>query len=137
MSAMSEDQALALYGSSAADWLARWDRGDIVWTIEMGGLGPGYEQCIHITSAEIVRWFIAQNADTVLWDDPDAARPIFDRMEKDVFQVEAVKKLGLSGAQWGAAQNIAAMLYRQGPHKVMTDERVKDRHIQVSRSFPG
>src|SRR5581483_2130454 len=37
-----------LYGTNAADWLARWDAGRAVWSIEMGGLGPGYEQCIHI-----------------------------------------------------------------------------------------
>jgi hypothetical protein len=29
----------------------------------MCGLGPGYEQCIHITAAEILRWFIGENAD--------------------------------------------------------------------------
>src|SRR3990172_3354015 len=46
---------IELYGADAADWLKRWDEGRGVWSIEMGGLGPGYEQCIHITCAEILR----------------------------------------------------------------------------------
>ena len=28
----------------AAEQLRRWDAGDSIWTVEMGGLGPGYEQ---------------------------------------------------------------------------------------------
>mgnify|MGYP000936595712 FL=1 len=33
--------------------------------------------------------------------------------------------------------NLALQFYRRGPRAVMTDERVKDRHIQVSRTFPA
>jgi hypothetical protein len=132
-----ERHEIQMYGADATDWLARWDRGEGVWSISMGGLGPGYEQCIQITAAEIVRWFVDNNADASLWDDQTAAKPIFDRMEKVLFDVPTVKKLGLSGAQWGAARNLAANLYRQGPRAMMNDERVKDRHIQVCRVFPG
>ena len=39
----------------AREALARWDRGWNVFTIEMGGLGPGYEQCIHIAVFELIR----------------------------------------------------------------------------------
>lgn len=132
-----EHHEIMRYGADVRDWLVRWDRGDTVWSIEMGGLGPGYEQCIHITAAEIVRWFADQNADASLWDDEDATKPIFDRMEKSVSKVEAVKKLKLSGAQWAAACNLASMIYRQGPRAMMKDDRVKNRHIQVCRVFPG
>lgn len=132
-----EYHEIQMYGADAADWLRRWDAGDGVWSIEMGGLGPGYEQCIHITAAEILRWFIENNADASLWDDPEAAKPIFKRMETALFEVPTVKRLGLSGAQWGAAKSLAAKLYRQGPRAVMNDDRVKDRRIQVCRYFPG
>jgi hypothetical protein len=128
---------IQMYGKDAADWLRRWDAGEGVWSIEMGGPGPGYEQCIHITCAEILRWFIDNNVDATLWDEKDTARSIFDRMEKAVSEVPAVKKLGLSGAQWGAAHNLACQFYRRGPRAVMLDERVKERHIQVCRVFPG
>jgi hypothetical protein len=126
------------YGTDAADWLARWDAGKTVWTVEMGGLGPGYEQCIHIACAEIVRWFIDQNADVTLWDNKEAAKPIFERMEKEVgFTLPVIKKLGLSGAQWGAALNLASLIYRQGPRAIMTDPHMKSRHILVCRVSPG
>src|SRR5690349_6978437 len=38
------------YGKDAAVWVARFDEGRSVWSIEMGGLGPGYEQALQITA---------------------------------------------------------------------------------------
>jgi hypothetical protein len=132
-----EYQEVQMYGADAADWLGRWDAGKGCWSISMGGLGPGYEQCIQIVCAEILRWFIESNADASLWDDKDASSAIFDRMEKMVLEVPIIKKLGPSGAQWGAGRNLAAMIFRKGPRALMADDRVKDRHIQVSREFPS
>jgi hypothetical protein len=48
-----------------------------------------------------------------------------------------IKKLGLSGAQWGAAKHLALKLYRFGPRTVLTDIHVRDRYIQVERRFPA
>jgi hypothetical protein len=132
-----EHREIRMYGKDAADWLTRWDAGDSVWTIEMGGLGPGYEQCIHITAAEVLRWFLAEKPDPEMWNDKDGWKADRDRMEPVVMEVDAVKKLGLSGAQWGAAVSIATQLYRRGPRSIMNDDQVKDRHIQVCRVFPG
>ena len=127
-----EHHEISLYGKNAADWLARWDDGKTVWSIEMGGLGPGYEQCIHITAAEILRWLLVNTPDL----DSDNWPKIREKLDHEVGYVDPVKALGLSGAQWGAASNLAAHLYRQGPRGVMTDERTKDRHIQVRKTFP-
>jgi hypothetical protein len=134
---MTDDEAKEFYGADAAEWLKRWDEGHIVHTIEMGGLGPGYEQCIHTTCAEILRHMLAQKYDPVAWDaSTEQWRIDREAINKAVMAVPAVKDLGLSGAQWGAAMNIAGHLYRHGPAHVMQDDRVKDRHIQVSRGFP-
>jgi hypothetical protein len=109
----------------------------------MGGLGPGYEQCIHITAAEILRHLLAMKYDVAAWTAPPEAdaqaawKRDHDAIEKNVLDGAVVKALGLSGAQWGAAMNLAARIYRVGPRVVMTDERVKNRRIQVSRTFPG
>ena len=132
-----EHHEIEMYGADAAAWLARWDAGDTVWTIEIGGLGPDYEQCIHITAAEVLRWFLTEKPDPEMWSDKDGWAADRDRMEPVVFEVDVVKKLGFSGAQWGAAVSIAAQLYRRGPRAIMADENVKDRHIQVCRVFPG
>lgn len=133
----AEHHEIELYGADAADWLKRWDDGRSVWSIEMGGLGPGYEQCIHVTAAEIIRHMLDAKYDPALWRDKDVWARDRDAIEKYGFANETIKQLGLSGAQWGAAVNLAANIYRDGPRKVMNDPRVKDRHIQVSRSFPG
>jgi hypothetical protein len=132
-----------LYGKNSEEWLARWDAGRSVWSIEMGGLGPGYEQCIQITVAEILRHLLATKYNAKAWTalpkaEAEAAwKRDRDAIEKYGFANETVKALGLSGNQWGAALNIALRFYRVGPIAVMADERVKERHIQVSKFFPG
>ena len=57
---MTQQEADKFYGKDAVEWLRRWDAGEGVWSIEMGGIGPGYEQCIQITAAEILRYMIAE-----------------------------------------------------------------------------
>ncbi len=47
-----------MFGIDATEWLRRWDAGETVWTVSLGGLGPEYEQCIQITGAEILRWLL-------------------------------------------------------------------------------
>jgi hypothetical protein len=116
------------YGKDAAEWLARWDAGQSVHSLEMGGIGPGYEQCIQITAAEVLRWLLANSAQIERWDDDKPA------LEKSVFPV--VEPLGLSGAQWGAAVNLAWLLHRSGPIEAL-NRADSDRHIMVSRNFPS
>lgn len=131
-----EKSEIDMYGADAADWLRRWDKGDTVWSIEMGGLGPGYEQCIHITCAEILRNMLDRKYDVAKWEDPDTWKKDRAEIEKMGFDNPTIKSLKLSGAQWGASLNLAGHFYRKGPRAVMTDPQVKDRHIQVSRTFP-
>lgn len=125
------------YGEDAADWLKRWDSGRSCWSIEMGGLGPGYEQCIHITLAEILRHMLVKQYDATAWADEAAWKSDREAIEAMSHDNATIKELGLSGAQWGAALHLATKFYMYGPRNIMTDERVKDRHIQVSRTFPG
>lgn len=130
-----EKSEIDLYGADAAEWLKRWDEGKTVWTIEMGGLGPSYEQCIHITCAELLREMLNGGYDTAKWyteGDNDAWKADRERIDKKVTALKTIDDLGLSGAQWGAASNLAGFMHRHGPRGVMKDERVKDRHIQVS-----
>lgn len=124
------------YGANAREWLAKWDAGEIVWSIEMGGLGPGYEQAIQIAVAEILRHLLDKQYDAAKWDDSETSKSVCEAVEEYGFANERIKVLKLSGAQWGAALNLACQFYRRGPQEVMTDEAVKDRHIQVSRAFP-
>ena len=124
-----EHAEIERYGKDAADWLARWDEGRSVWSIEMGGLGPGYEQCIQIVAAEVLRWLLlAKPAEGVEWWESGGL------MGKAV--LPKVDHLGLSGSQWGAGVNLAGHLYRNGPRGVMNSPEVASRKIQVSKNFP-
>jgi hypothetical protein len=98
----------------------------------MGGLGPGYEQCIHIMAFEMLRWGIDQ-------DIPDAGdetwREWFAECEKDPAVADCIREIGPTGAQVGAAKNLCSVYlvqgYRKGVRKVPSE-----RHIQVSRTLP-
>jgi nitrogen fixation protein len=129
-----------MYCKDATEWLRRWDSGESVWSVEMGGLGPGYEQAIQITAAEILRDLLNRaiydyRADKWETDEDQWVRDR-DCIEKHVCGKDPVKKLGLSGAQWGAALSLAINLYRRTPIVVLTDPAVKGREIRVSRTFP-
>ena len=132
-----EHHEIQTYGADATEWLRRWDEGRSVWSIQMGGLGPGYDQCIHITVAEILRHLLAMGYAATAWHETEVWKRDLAEIEKAGFANATISELGLSGAQWGAAMNLALRFYQFSPRAIMTDERVKDRHIQVSRTFPA
>lgn len=132
-----EHAEIESYGRDAADWLARWDDGRSVWSISMGGIGPGYEQAVQITTAEVLRELLTEKYSTDLWEDSDIFQADGAKIDAVLFSSPTIERLGLSGAQVGGAKNLALMLFRNGPRGVMADKRVKDRHILVSKNFPG
>lgn len=119
------------FGKDADEWLRRWDEGRTVWSIEMGGLGPGYEQAIQIATVEVLRILLKGN-----YRKDKLSQAEWDTLDDKMFLVKAVKGLGLSGAQMGGAKNLAYHIFSKGPIVVLSDTAVKDRHIQVSKSFP-
>lgn len=121
-----------LYPETALDALAKWDSGESVMTVEMGGLGPGYEQCIHIIAFEIIRAWGGKR-DQILAIDSDKR---WDALAKGVPK-EIMGRIGPSGAQVGAAVNLAWITIHRGWREAITDPEVKDRLIQVSKDFPS
>jgi len=126
-----------LYGKDAAEWLQRWDLGWPVWSISMGGVGPGYEQVIQILTAEMVRFYLEHQVEMVglKLEDGDWKR-IAEMRDQWLFAKPEIKKVGCSGAQVGAAASLAYHIFINGPAAVMADKEVKDRHIQVKKDFP-
>ena len=115
----------------------RWAGGGSVWSITLGGIGPGYEQAIQILVFEImVRW-------------PDKPLEVRDADKKGVISfpkeymehVDAVARgmdsccLGFTRAQVGVAKNMAFQYMHYG-YATTLDKALKDRLIIVSRSFP-
>jgi hypothetical protein len=114
--------------------LERWDAGDTVWTVEMGGLGPGYEQAIQLLAMECLRELVRVD---FKWTgdklaDSNRVRALLDPV---VTRVDKWPGCGFSGAQVGGAMQIAAKYHHDGPIKAL--EGVEDeRRIQVSKEWP-
>lgn len=112
--------------------LAAWDRGESIWSIEMGGLGPGYEQAIQVLAVEIMR----DNLEKPLPEpEDDAAR------EWGYDTAKRLAHFGFSGAQVGAARHIAFKMLNEGYGKTLTKAKAQegfeaDRFILVSKDFP-
>ena len=106
--------------------IQQWDRGGTVWTIEMGGIGPGYEQAIQLLFIELLRDHQSKPLPTddlfSTWGDETVSR-----IDKDCG--------GFSGAQVGAAKQIAYRMLRDGPVKFHSSIP-EDRRIQISKFFP-
>lgn len=119
--------------------LAAWESGASVWTCDMGGMGPGYEQCIQIMGFTMLRAMLANPVDWKTLTEGEEAkekwREYRGMIDADPIVKAVVERLGPSGAQHGAAMNIASVFARNGYAKGM--EMVpEDRRIQVSRQFP-
>jgi hypothetical protein len=121
-----------MYPKKAEDALAKWDAGGSVFTIEMGGLGPGYEQCIQITLFEVIRAF-KDKPEVIFSSD---GKYVNEEMDKALFANPIIKKLGLSGAQAGAAKNLAWCALMNG-WRVTIESVEQGRRIQVSKHFPS
>ena len=116
------------FPETAAEALNMWDKGEPVWSVDMGGMGPGYEQAIQVLAFEIIR----DNVNTPLppagdkawrtWGDAAAHR---------------LSKWGFSGAQVGAAKNIASITLKKGWRVALNEMKAKDpdRLILVSDSL--
>lgn len=107
-----------------------FDKGDTIWSVEMGGLGPGYEQAIQLLIVELVR----DLKDAPLPESHDDQRSWGDATVHRIDQSCG----GFSGAQVGAAKHIAYRIVRDGYDGFLEKARaeVGDRMIQVSKHWP-
>lgn len=111
-----------------------WASGGIVWSVELGGLGPSYEQSIQILLFEVL----------AAWGDrPFPVQASGTQTFPEVFSThvdEQVKRLNdmlqLSGAQYGAAKSTAYQFMNFG-YSEMMNKLPTERLIQVTRYFPA
>jgi hypothetical protein len=102
--------------------------GKIVHTIEMGWLGPGYEQAIQVTAFCIIEEI-----------DPDELPALIEDGLWD--RIKATKKYpdGLSCAQFGAAANLAYRALKHGWQGMLDSAKAggveDDRFIMVDRNW--
>lgn len=123
-----------LYGVDAKELLARWDEGESIWSLTMGGIGPGYEQAIQILAVELTReallsWYHSPK--------PTEAE-VWAKVEPVVRRIDPLCG-GFSGAQVGAARKLSWWWLSKGPAWVQQEAKRRgedDRCILVSRTFP-
>jgi hypothetical protein len=119
------------------DLLKHWDAGDTIWSIELGGLGPGYEQAIQIAAVEFSRG--CKDLKDIKKDDEESTDRFTKKCEEVLSAIDQ-KIGGLSGAMFGAAKWLAFQwCFNGGPAALI--ERLKkkgedDRCIQVQKDFP-
>lgn len=99
--------------------LAKWDAGETVFTVEMGGLGPGYDHAINVLVFDLLRHFKTHGC-----------RPRFGRKFSEHWYKAVVYGKGYSGAQVGVAFSLACHYVLDGYEKVLHDPKLKDRLIQ-------
>lgn len=117
--------------------LIQWNSGSPVWSVEMGGLGPGYEQCIQIGVFEMLRRVIDDGWEEELKNTPKG-QPISadakDFLDDALHKVSREHHLGLSSAQAGAIKNLTMNFVWMGYDKAL-DSIPMDRKIQVSNAM--
>lgn len=120
---------------TVADALALWDNDQSVFSVEMGGLGPGYEMAIQGLFFELLREWAESppprlgraltNEEAQRFE--DSAEPIVAKCDKEPWGQ-------FSGAQVGAAKSLAMCVLRRSSYRAaLRDDAVNDRLIQVCR----
>lgn len=125
-----------MHHETITEMLKAWDDGETIWSVELGGLGPGYEQAIQVAAIEFAR------------AGKDMPRTEDDEKDTHAFDVLCSKRLkalddslgGLSGAQYSAAKWLAwQWCFNGGPKRLQERARIEgkeDDTIQVSNTWP-
>lgn len=128
------------YGHHATvnELLEAWDKGQPIWSIEMGGLGPGYEQAIQVCAVELARG--CKDMTGLVNNDKQSTERFRAKCDEIIPTIDE-KLGGLTGAMVNAAQWLAwQWCFNGGPFALQKclEKRVgeKDRAIQVSKSWP-
>ncbi len=118
--------------------LNQWDSGGTFFTIDCGGMGPGYEQALQVAAVEFAR---AQHKKPMLiTGDQKKDYEAWDKKCTNTLSSIDDSLLGLSGAQFGAAKWLSWNWCFKGGIKALTERAKADgqdkRVIQVSKSWP-
>jgi hypothetical protein len=112
---------------TVAEALAKWDAGETVFTVEMGGLGRGYEMAIQGLAFELMRALDGKMEDGKPWHEYE---PIIGPIVSECYERPWG---GFSGAQVGAAKNLVGHVVLKGYRKALRNPAVAGRLIQVSK----
>lgn len=122
-------------GMTAKEAIEAWDEGNALRSVEMGGIGPGYEQTIQIIAIESLRVALAEEERINAAIDYE----VFKKLRDAVIHKIDNQVGGVTGAQAGAASNLAWNAYRMGWGGMLESakkNKLEDRTIMISKFFP-
>ena len=137
MGKMSDKRSELLYPETAKEALDKFEKGEVITVVELGGLGPGYEQVIWIGIFRLIKK--CHNEDVSKWVDRQSKKFKKVKGEKylDVVDdklIESCEDLCLSGAQAGVIKHTAFQLLMYG-WRSMLMKAPKDRLIQINKDI--
>lgn len=121
------------YPLTVTDALKLWDAGELLWSIEMGGLGPAYEQAIQVGVIELCRRIYP----LPVMEDEKLNEYLDDKVH-EVIKASKGGLQGLSGAQASAIKSLSYHLCHRGWRVVLLDYREsdKERLTMISKQWP-
>lgn len=123
------------YGKDAVDMIRKWDAGESIWSLALGGFGPGYEQALQVAAVEFAR----EGLDVPLEGPKEGHAAIWREVCDHALLRAKGWGDGLSGAMFGAASWLSwQWVHGAGPAGVIKNAEAKgeaSRVIQVSKSF--
>ncbi|MCH8285282.1 hypothetical protein IIB79_01980 [candidate division KSB1 bacterium] len=124
-----------LYPETAKLAVEAWDRGERVWTVDMSGMGSGYEGSIQLTMFELLRAFHSHPIITNRkeWTEEEGEKAM-DDLNKETLKINRKFQLGLSGAQAGEAR-AAAIKYSRWGYRHMVEKVEPDRRIEADKKI--
>jgi hypothetical protein len=127
---------------TCVELIEKWDRGETIWSLELGGMGPGYEQAIQVAAVEFLRSALEQNykpPDPKDDPDNDLLNKQWDELCNAALKPIDEKLGGLTGAMYGQAKWLSWQWYKRGPagfERLARTKGEEDRLIQVSKAWP-
>lgn len=116
--------------------LNAWDKGETIWSVELGGLGPGYEQAIQVCAVEIARKLKDYKPTGTTEDINHDVDSIVDKVVHEVDEDIG----GMSGAMVGQAKWLAwQWCHNGGPANLQRrakEQGKEDDCIQVCKAWP-
>lgn len=121
------------FNKSNQEIIKAWSDGEVVWSAELGGIGPQYEYCIQYLLFEIFSAWDPLKPMPHTEDEsyPEEYSKLADKVAQDLD-----KSFHFSGAQVGQAKATAFQFIKYG-YSHMMNKLSEDRLIQVSNNFLG
>ena len=105
--------------------IKQWKNGETIFTVELGGLGPSYEQAIQNFLFDILTYLVEKKIDIKKLSEKDKYSECYEEICSKV-----ANGRDLSGAMYGVAKGTAYQFYKYG-YGAMMKKAPKDRLIQV------